>query len=194
MKFNNSFISKSLISAFTLAMIPSISFAESYKVDTVHSSAVFKIKHNGAANFHGRFNDINGTVNFDSKNPAKSSVMIEIDANTVDTKNTQRDDHLRSPDFLNVKEFPKMTFKSTAVKMINATTYDVNGDFTLHGVTKPIKVRFVKTGEGKGMKGEIRVGGETTFVINRNDYGIKYMPGALGNDVTITLAVEGIKE
>ena len=190
-----SLITKSSIALSAILIMPLATLAATYNIDPVHSSANFKIKHLDSSYVYGRFNDLKGTVNFDSANPAKSSVMIEIDPNTVDTKVEQRDNHLRSPDFLNVKEFPKMSFKSTAVKKVKNNLYNVKGNFTLHGVTKPITVDFTVVGENKkGMKTEIRGGGETTFKIKRSDYGMKFMPQVIGDEVTITLAVEGIKQ
>lgn len=188
-------IKKSVLSLGVITLLPFSAFADTYNIDPVHSSAVFKIKHLDSTYVHGRFNDIKGQVTFDAKNPEKSSVNIEIDTNSVDTKVQQRDDHLRSPDFFNVKEFPKMVFTSKEVKKVNNSIYNVKGTFTLHGVSKFVTVNFNVIGQNKkGMKGELRGGGETTFKIKRSDYGMNFMPQMLGNDVEITLAIEGIKQ
>src|SRR5207248_199969 len=101
--------------------------------------------------------------------------------------------HLKSPDFFNATQFPTMTFKSTKIESTGGT-YKVSGDLTLHGVTKPITVEFKKGAESKGQKGEVRTGGETRFTIKRSDYDMKFMPGALGDDVNIIISLEGSKE
>jgi polyisoprenoid-binding protein YceI len=132
-------------------------------------------------------------VVFDKEDPSKSSVDITVPVESIDTNNAKRDQHLKSPDFFNAKQFPVITFKSTKVEG-NGDTFKVTGDFTLHGVTKPLTVEFKKIGEGKGMQGEYRAGGETRFTINRNDYGITFMPGGIGEEIGVILSLEGVKE
>jgi len=168
--------------------------ADTYELDSVHSHAVFKIMHLGLANQFGRFNDISGTVVVDEKTPANSKVEITIKTDSVDTKNAKRDEHLRSPDFFNAKQFPTLTFKSTKVEAAGKDLYKVTGNLTLHGVTKPVTFTFKKTGEGKDPWGGHRIGGETTFTINRMDYGIAFMPDGLGKEVTLMLTFEGVKK
>jgi polyisoprenoid-binding protein YceI len=168
--------------------------ADTYELDAVHSHAMFKIMHLGLANQYGRFNDLSGTVVVDEKNPANSKVEVTIKTASVDTKNEKRDEHLRSPDFFNAKQFPNLTFKSTKVEAAGKDTYKVTGNLTLRGVTKPITFTFKKNGEGKDPWGNFRMGGETTFTINRMDYGINYMPDGLGKDVTLMLTFEGVKK
>src|SRR5438067_9388934 len=127
------------------------SAAETYKLDPVHSSVLFKAKHLNVADFYGRFNDFTGTVTFDNANPSNSSVNLEVKVESLDTHEPKRDQHLKSPDFFNAKQFPVITFKSTKVEKGSADSYKVTGDFTLHGVMKPVTIEFKKTGEGKGM-------------------------------------------
>lgn len=182
----------------TLGALLTFSFgaiaAESYDIDAYHSSVLFKVNHMGAANFYGRFNDVSGEVTFDDKNPAKSSVNITVNADSVDTNVKKRDDHLRSPDFFNSKQFPTITFKSKKVEKVNDKAFKVTGDLSLHGVTKTVSFTFNKTGEGKNPKGQKIVGGETSFNLKRSDFGMDYMqgPGMLGNDITLILSFEGV--
>lgn len=181
--------------ALALARASSAHAAETYKIDPIHSSVIFSATHLGAANFYGRFNDVSGTVVFDKGDPSKSSVHLEVKADSVDTNNEKRDQHLKSPDFFNAKQFPLITFKSTKVEPGGADgAFKISGDFTLHGVTKPITVDFKKVGEGKGMKGETRAGGETHFTIKRSDYGMKFMVGPVSDEVNIILSLEGMRE
>lgn len=165
--------------------------AETYNVDPVHSSVVFKIRHFGVY-FYGLFTDVSGSINFDDKNPKNSSVDITVKADSVYSYNQKRDDHLKSPDFFNVKQFPEIKFKSKSVAPKGKDSFEVTGDLTLHGVTKTVKANFVRAGKMKGMKGEIRSGGEATFKVSRSAFGIKYLPEALGDEVMLTVALEGI--
>jgi polyisoprenoid-binding protein YceI len=167
--------------------------ADTYKIDPVHSSVLFSIKHLGVTDFYGGFNEIAGTVSFDSAAPAKSSVQLTIPVESLATRNPKRDQHLKSPDFFNAKQFPILAFKSSKVEG-TGSTYKVTGDFSLHGVTKPITVEFKRGNDGKGMTGEVRGGGETRFTIKRSDYGMTFMQDALGDDVNIILSLEGVKQ
>jgi polyisoprenoid-binding protein YceI len=167
--------------------------AESFKIDPVHSSVIFSIKHLGVTDFYAFFKDVSGTVTFDKADPAKSSVDLTVPVESLDSRNAKRDQHLKSPDFFNAKQFPTLSFKSKKVEG-TGDLYKVSGDFTLHGVTKPITIEFKKGAEGKGMEGEVRGGGETRFTIKRSDYGMNFMQGALGDEVNIIVSVEGVKQ
>jgi polyisoprenoid-binding protein YceI len=168
--------------------------AETYQIDPVHSSVLFKIKHLGVTDFYGRFNEISGTVSLDSQDAAKDSISTEVKVESVDTHNDKRNQHLKSPDFFNAVQFPTITFKSTKVEKKDAETFEVKGDFTLHGVTKPITILFKKGGVGKGMQGETRMGGEAEFSVKRSDYGMTFMQNGLGDEVGIILSLEGVKQ
>jgi polyisoprenoid-binding protein YceI len=167
--------------------------ADAFKIDPVHSSVLFGIKHLGVTNFYAVFRDVSGTVTFDKGDPAKSSFELTVPVESIDSRNPKRDQHLKSPDFFNAKQFPTLSFKSTKVEA-SGDTYKVSGDFTLHGVTKPITIEFAKGPEGKGMEGEVRGGGETRFTIKRSDHGMTFMQGALGDEVQIIVSLEGVKQ
>jgi polyisoprenoid-binding protein YceI len=160
---------------------------EEFQVDAVHSAAIFRVHHRGAGMFYGRFNDIAGTITGD-ENPAFD---ISIDINSVDTNNEKLDAHLKSPDFFNAVEFEEMTFKSSATKKVADDKYEVTGDITIHGVTKPLTVMMSKTGQVKGRRGEL-IGFEMEFQISRSDYGMSYgiESGALSNDIKVIVALE----
>lgn len=183
-----------LMSAALLVSAAPVLAADTYSIDPVHSHANFKIMHLNVGYQYGRFNDLEGTVVVDQKNPANSKVEVTVKTDSVDTKNDKRDEHLRSADFFDAKQFPTLSFKSTKVEAAGKDTYKVTGNLTLHGVTKLISFTFKKTGEGKDPWGGMRMGGEAIFTINRNDYGITYMPGGLGDNVTIMLSFEGVKK
>lgn len=168
--------------------------ADTYTVDPVHTAALFKVKHVGVSYTYGRFNDVSGTVVFDAANPAASKVDITIQAGSVDTHSEKRDAHLANPDFFDAKQFPVLKFVSSSFKKVSDNTFEVAGDFTLHGVTKPITITAVKIGEGKDPWGGYRIGFESTFTIKRSDYGMTKMMEAVGDEVTVTFATEAIKK
>jgi polyisoprenoid-binding protein YceI len=178
-----------LISAFVL----SANAADTFKVDQYHSAVIFSVRHLGVSNLYGRFNDISGTVVFDKDSPAKSSVELSVPVESLDTHFPKRDQSLKGPDYFDAKQFPTITFKSTKVEG-SGDTFKVSGDFTVHGVTKLLTVDFKKVGEGKGMQGEARAGGETRFTIKRSDFGMTFMQGAVGDEITIILSLEGEKQ
>lgn len=169
-------------------------FAQNYQIDPVHTSLVFRVKHMDTAFVYGMFRDIKGTVVVDEANPARSSINIEVDANSVFTANEQRDNHLRSPDFFNTRQFPTITFRSTEVRRINANTVQVRGNLTIRGITRPITTNVTLTGKGRNPRGQDIIGFETTFNIRRSEFGIRYGLPGLGDDVRIMLSVEAIRQ
>jgi polyisoprenoid-binding protein YceI len=178
-----------LSSTFLMAQDKSSVATGAYKIDPAHSYAIFRITHLGVGANYGAFEKLGGTF---EQTDDGLKVEATIDVESINTFNEARDKHLKGPDFFNAKQFPQMTFKSTAAKK-NETGYEVTGDLTIKGTTKSITVDLKKVGEGKGMQGEARVGYETMFTINRLDYGITWNPGAVGNDVAITVAFEATK-
>ncbi|MBI3467176.1 MAG: YceI family protein [Planctomycetes bacterium] len=163
--------------------------ADAYQVDPVHSSMVFSVKHMGASNFYGRFNNITGSFTLDD-DPSKNSFQVQIQTESVDTAVKKRDDHLKSPDFFNTKQFPTITFKSTQVKKADGDTLDVTGDLTLHGVTKSVTAKVTKTGTGK-FGGRVLAGVEANLRIKRSDFGMNFMLEGIGDEIRITVSLEG---
>ncbi len=168
--------------------------AETYTVDPVHSSVSFMISHAGISDIHGRFNDYSGTFVINKDDPSKSSFALDIKVESVDTNNAKRDEHLRAPDYFNVKQFPSLTFQSTKVKATDAG-YEVTGDLTLHGVTKPVTLKL-KGGHKvvEFPKGTTRVGVTSTVTIKRSEFGLTTELGALGDDVQIIVGLEAAKK
>jgi polyisoprenoid-binding protein YceI len=168
---------------------------DTYKVDPIHSSAVFRAHHANAGYVWGRFNDPSGTFVLDDADPTKSKLEGEIKVDNVDTHNDQRDTHLKSPTFFDAQKYPSITFKSTSVKKGNAPNIlQVTGDLTLHGVTKSITVPIELTGKGQFPPGTQRAGIEATFAVKLSDYQIVGLPGAVGDEIKIVVAMEGIKQ
>ena len=167
---------------------------ETYQVDPVHSSVIFRIQHLGIAYVYGRINNLSGTLKIDEGTPAGSVVEIYAKAKNVDTFNSERDNHLRSPDFFHSKKFPIVSFKSTSFTKTSNDMYEVTGDLTLLWVTRPLTVRLQRTGDGKDPWGGFRIGFETTFTIRRSDFGMNFMMGGVGDEVRIIISIEGIRK
>lgn len=168
--------------------------ADTYEVDASHSMIIFRAKHMGVSYNYGRFNEFSGNLAVDETDAANSMIELEVKAASVDTGNEKRDQHLRSPDFFNAKQFPVITFKSTEVKKVDEDTLEVTGDLGLHGVKKSVTVEVAITGKGKNQQGTALIGFETTFTIKRSEFGMDYGLGAVSDDIRITVSVEGMKK
>ena len=168
--------------------------ADAYVVDPVHSSVSFKIAHVGISYIHGRFDDVSGKFVIDKEDPAKSSFTLSIKTESVNTNFAKRDEHLRTPDYFNVKQFPTMTFQSTSVKAIPGG-YEATGDLTLHGVKKPVTITL-KGGDKtvEFPKGMHRIGFTVSLQIKRSEFGMKTGLDSLGDDVYIDIGVEAVKQ
>jgi len=166
---------------------------ETFKVDAVHSTALFRVHHLGAGRFWGRFNDLSGTI---TTGEGGTGLALDVTINTesVDTSNQKLDDHLRSPDFFNAKEFPTMTFKSTAVRPAGSGTFDVTGDLTIRGKTKSITARVEWTGTASMGMGK-RCGFEARFTISRSEFEVMYgvENGMVGDEVDVIVGLEAVQ-
>jgi polyisoprenoid-binding protein YceI len=168
--------------------------ADDYTIDAVHSGVSFQISHVGLAYIHGRFDDFSGNFTIDTSDPSKSAFSLSIKSESVDTNNSKRDDHLRSPDFFNVKQFPTISFTSTSVKPIDGG-YEVTGELTIHGATKPVTFSLKGGASAELPKGVSRTGFSTSqIVVKRSDFGVgKPMP-ILGDEVYVSISFEGTKK
>jgi len=169
--------------------------AETFKVDAVHSSAVFSVEHLGVSTFYGRFNAMSGSFTIDTANPENSSIRVEIAAESIDTNAAGRDRDLKGPDFFDAKQFPTLSFTSTKIVKAGVDRWTVTGEFTMHGVTNALTCEVRIVGFGKTPMG-YRGGLSTTFTIKRSDFGMtKYLKeGMLGDEVTVMLGIEGVKQ
>ncbi len=164
--------------------------ATSFKVDSTHSSTIFRIRHNEVAYFYGRFDKASGAITWDDADPAACAIAIDVDVNSVNTGAEGRNNHLKRADFFNAAQFPTLSFKSTKVEG-SGDAFKVTGDLTIHGVTKPITVDVAKTGQGPNPRGGGQlIGFETTFTIKRSDFDMNFMQGPLGDEVRITIGIE----
>ena len=157
------------------ALAPSFTdLTGTYTLDPTHTRIGFVARHAMVTKVRGSFNEFEGTAVIDGADPANSSVRVTIDAASIDTRNAQRDEHLRSNDFFAMDEYPEITFKSTSVEQIGDAEYRVTGDLTLKGVTKPVTVDFDYTGAAVDPFGNQRIGLEGTTTINRKDWGVTW--------------------
>jgi polyisoprenoid-binding protein YceI len=187
-------VRSTLFCALLAAVGLSSAKADNYKIDPVHSAIIFKAGHIGVGNIYGRFDTFSGDFVFDANDPTKDSVKIEITTDSIDSNSAARDKDLKGPDFLNTKQFPTAAFKSTAVKKVDDKNYEVTGDFTLRGVTKPVTLAVQVIGSGQGPKGESRLGTESTVTLKRSDFDVKAFLPAIADDVQLRIAVEAIKQ
>jgi polyisoprenoid-binding protein YceI len=180
-----------LFAVLTFALPQAVRAADTFKIDPVHSFVVFNIDHVGVNRAWGRTGGPSGTVSIDDADPSKSKLEVEVAAESIDTGNAGRDKHLKGPDFFDVKQFPKISFKSTQVRKSGDNMYEVTGEFNLHGQSKPITVTLTKIGEGdKGPQMGHRVGYGTEFTLKRSDFGMTTMQGMLGDEVKIYVNLE----
>ena len=167
-----------------------------WNIDPAHSQSNFEIRHLGVSNVRGSISKIAGKVEWDEKNPSKSSVVADLDATTINTTMDARDTHLKSPDFFNVAQYPTIHFQSTKVTGA-AGHLKVEGNLTLAGVTKPVILDVDgPVPPQKNQKGNLISGFEATTVIKRADFnfGPKFAPPMLGDEVKITIDVEMDKQ
>lgn len=181
-----------------LSMVPSLLLAAptEWKIDTSHSSVGFSVRHMMISNVRGEFGNLSGSVTVDDADLTKSSIMAEVDATTINTRDGKRDEHLKSPDFFDVAKFPKLSFKSTKVEKAGAQL-KVTGDMTIHGVTKPVVLMVdAPAGTVKDPWGNVKRGFSATGKLNRKDFGLTWNKAleaggvAVGEEVTITIDIE----
>jgi polyisoprenoid-binding protein YceI len=172
-----------------------------WQIDPAHSAAHFSVRHLMISNVRGEFTKLTGTAAINALEPEKSSVEVTIDANSINTREPQRDEHLRSADFFDVANHPTLTFRSKRVQAQGADTFKVTGDLTIRGVTK--EVTFDVEGPTPAVKdpwGNIRAGITATAKINRKDFGVAFNAltetGAMvvGEEVKITIEAELIQQ
>jgi polyisoprenoid-binding protein YceI len=177
-----------------LLLAPAAVQAATYQVDPVHSTGVFSVHHFGAGYVWGLIGRPTGTFDYSANDPAQLAFSVKAPLANLTTENAMRDRDLKGPNWFNVAKFPTIDFKSASAKKIGDDTYQVTGDLTIHGVTKSVSITMKMTGSGKDPQGNFRRGFETTFTVNRNDYGLTADAGLVGDEVRITVALEGIRQ
>lgn len=174
--------------------------SNTYQIDPSHSTASFSIKHMMIAKVHGGFEKMSGTLNYDPANPTTSTVQVSIETASINTREPQRDAHLKSPDFFDVEKHPTITFKSTRVEG-SGGELKVIGDLTIHGVTQQVTLDVEgPSDEMKDPWGNIKIGASGLTKIKRKDFGLTWNAALeaggflVGDDVTINLDVQFVKQ
>jgi polyisoprenoid-binding protein YceI len=168
-----------------------------FAIDKSHSEVVFQVRHL-VTRVRGRFTSFEGTIAFDQADPSRSTVDVTIQAASIDTAEPARDTHLRSADFFSAEEFPALTFRSTGITKTGQDSYDVAGDLTIHGVTRPVNLAASYLGAAKDPWGKDRIGFEAETKINRKDFGLNWNAALetggflVGDEVKISLQVQAI--
>lgn len=173
--------------------LPLVASAAEYKVDPKHSFVEFRIQHLGFSWLYGRFNAISGEFSYDPAVPGASELIVEIDTYSVDTNHAERDKHLRSEDFLDIKKYPTATFKSTKYTG-SAEKGVMEGVLTLHGVSKTVRIDIKKLGEGADPWKGYRTGFVGTMTLRRKDFGMGYDLGPASDTMEFELGIEGIRK
>lgn len=191
-----------ILATLALAMpLAAVAQSESYTLDPIHSFVNFTVDHLGMSTLYGRFNKSSGKATLDMA-AKKASVELNIEAASVDTGDAEkgsrprtRDEHLRSADFFNVAEFPRITFKSTGAKFSGDTLSELDGSLTMLGVTKPIAIKIErwKCGPHPFTK-KAMCGGNGSTAIKRTDFGMKYGVPAIGDEIRVMFNVEAYKD
>jgi polyisoprenoid-binding protein YceI len=196
---NRAFFGPLILAIATLFANPT--HAATFELDPAHTNVGFGVRHIGINTVRGNFQAFTGTIQFDAKKPEASKINVQIDTASINTGNPKRDGHVKSPDFLDVAKFPKMTFVSKSVKPDGAGGFVVTGDLTLHGVTKPVTLKVTEfTGPGKSpLDKKDHIGASVTGTIIRQDFGIVWNGGgvtgiageaAVGNEIKLQLDVD----
>lgn len=184
----------------TMTQTVSPELTGNYTLDLAHTRIGFSARHAMVTKVRGAFNDFEGHAHLDATDPTKSTAVITIAAKSIDTRNEQRDAHLRSNDFMDLDNYPEITFTSTAVSPKGNDIYTVTGDLTIRGVTKPVSIDFEFTGTAVDPFGNVRVGFEGSTVINRKDWGVNWNAALeaggllVSENVTLEFEVSAIKD
>jgi polyisoprenoid-binding protein YceI len=182
-----------LIAALAMAATAAAQ-AGSWKIDPMHTSAQFSVRHLGVSTVRGAFTKVSGSATFDPADPSKTALDATIDATSVDTRVEMRDNDLRSPNFLDTAKFPTITFHAKQTKAAGAGKLQITGDLTIHGVTKEVVLDV--DGPSAAIKdpwGNQRIGASASTKVKRQDFGVNGLPAVVGDEITITIDAELIQ-
>ena len=176
----------------TLAAPPAASAAEPFAVNKPHTIVAFSVDRQGLTKMFGSFSKVDGEFSVDRDNPVASSASLTIDTASIYTGHEARDKHLRSPDFFNVQEFPEMKFVSSKVERTGEKTAKVTGNLTLLGVTKPVTLAVTLNAIKEDARTKKNLAGfSARGVLKRTDFGMKYLAGPIGDEVTLVVEILG---
>ncbi len=171
-----------------------------WQIDNAHSQVEFSVRHMMISNVRGRFENLEGTVEFDEKDPARSSVDVRIEAASVNTRDARRDGHLKSPDFFDAEKYPYITFQSKRVEPTGENTGKIYGDLTIRDVTREVVLDVYYSGLAKSPWGTMSAGFSAETKINRKDYGLNWNQALetggvlVGDEIKIGVELEIVKQ
>ena len=171
-----------------------------WEIDPAHSHVGFSVKHMMISTVKGQFKTVSGKLHIDEQNPANSLVEAEVAVSSIVTGDDNRDNHLKSADFFDAQNYPAIAFKSTKVEQKGSDEYNVAGDLTIHGVTKPVVFKAEYAGQGKDPWGGTRAGLTASTRINRKDFGLGWNAALesggvlVGEDVKIDIELEAVNK
>jgi polyisoprenoid-binding protein YceI len=169
--------------------------ADTYTLDPTHTSIVFIVNHLGFSDYQGRFGGVTGELVLDRENASASSASITVDLNQIDSGVEALDNHMKTADFFDVANYPTATFTSTSVELVGDNAATVTGDLTILGQTKPLVLDVTLSGEGSHpMTGDEVVGFSAAGVVTRSDYGMNYLIPGVGDEVTLQISSEFLKQ
>jgi polyisoprenoid-binding protein YceI len=179
-----------------MSAVQTVPARTTWAIDPVHSSVEFAVRHLMITTVKGRFTDVQGSVVLDEANPSAAAAEITIGVNSIDTREAQRDAHLRSKDFFEAEQFPTIVFRSTAVRDVSSDGFTLVGDLTIHGITREVALAVTPEGRAKDPWGGERLGYAATTKIKRSEFGLTWNQLletgglAVSDDVKITLDVQ----
>jgi polyisoprenoid-binding protein YceI len=171
-----------------------------WKIDSSHSRVAFSVRHMMISNVHGQFNNVGGTVEFDEAEPTRSTVDVQIETASIDTRDEKRDGHLRSPDFFDAAQYPYLTFKSRRVEVTDDSHGKLYGDLTIKNITRPVVLAVDYSGQARSPWGTESAGFTATARINRKEWELNWnvaleTGGVLvGDTITISIELEIVKQ
>jgi len=172
----------------------------SWQIDPAHSLIQFSVNHMMISKVRGTFENFSGTFEIDENNPENTTIFVEIESDSINTRQTQRDNHLRSADFFNVSEYPKLLFTSTSVELTDNSEAVLYGDLTIKDITKPVRLQVVYNGLSKSPWGSESAGFSAETKINRKDWDLTWNQALetggvlVGDELTINIELELIKQ
>ena len=186
------------VAVFTAFLILTISAAaqvQMWQIDPNHTAAQFSVRHMGISTVRGAFTKVSGTAQYDPADLSKTSVEATIEASSVDTRVSMRDDDLRSPNYFDVAKYPTITFKSKSVQAAGEGKLKIGGDLTIHGVTKEVTLDVDgPSAPVTDPKGNSHLGASASTTVNRKDFGVGGSSNMVGEDITITIDVELVRK
>jgi polyisoprenoid-binding protein YceI len=168
-------------------------------IDPSHSQVQFTVRHMMISNVRGRFEEFEGTIEFNEEDPTKSTLDVRIKADSINTRDEKRDAHLRSPDFLNAEQYPYITFRGTRFDVIDRTHGRITGDLTVRDVTRPVTLDVEYNGMAKAPWGSVSAGFSAETKINRKDWGLVWNVALetggmlVGDEIKVNVEVEIVK-